>query len=134
VLVCIQRKDDARRLRFYTPEPPQDHREITALALSSLTGEFPATVPEDAELLIPIEGLPAFLRLVDMQPGNRQEFILATAGPRLYRPFLNEYGQLYNLDPVLTCCSGWESTEPYVNEVGDIYAWFSWQPPLPRHF
>jgi hypothetical protein len=69
-----------------------------------------------------------------MEPPHRQEFILATTGPRLYRPHLNEYGQLYNLEPILYCCSGWSSSKPYNNEIGDIYGWFAWQPPLPRHF
>jgi hypothetical protein len=134
VLVCIRQKDGARRLHFYTSEPPDGHRQLAASALSGLTGAFPAEVPEDAELLQPITALPQFLRVLDMSPPVRQEFILATAGPRLYRPHLNEFGQLYNLEPILSCCSGWSSAVPYNNEIGDIYAWFAWQPPLPRHF
>lgn len=133
ILVCIQRKDDTRRMRIYSAEPLPDYRELAEGALSYLTGAYPASVPDDGELLQPIEALPRFLRVLDIQPPNRQEFILATAGPRLYRPFVNEYGRMFNLDPVLTCCSGWESQD-YNNEVGDIYAWYSSQPPLPQYF
>jgi hypothetical protein len=134
VLVCVQMKDDTRRLHVYTPEPPDDYRDIAAGALSALTGAFPPHVPEDDELLRPFDVLPPYLRVLDMQPPNRQEFILATAGPRLYRPHLDARGQLFNLEPILSCCSGWESQTPYINEVGEIYAWFAMLPPVPRGF
>ncbi len=125
ILVCIQHPDGTSRFRHYAPELPEDHRQLALGALTSLLLARPEPEPSDEELLQPIKGLPRFLKVIDPQPPGRQEFVLATAGPRLYRPHINEQGQLYNLEPVLFCCSGWSAMGTYDNEIGEIYNWFA---------